>query len=84
MVVIVLWSFNGNAVYIWDVAATAGHTKMVTLSMDFLDPKFWMEMTLWGICLGMLITPSRRFWERSGFGSTLSRGRVGSYDGKNR
>ena len=53
---VVLWSFGGNVATIWQTAADAGHTKMFTLSYDFWTPKFWMEMTLWGILLGMLVS----------------------------
>ena len=56
MVGVVLWSFHGDVATIWRVAADAGHTKMFTLSCDFLDPDFWKEMTLWGIFLGMMVT----------------------------
>ena len=34
--------------HIWQVAADAGHTKMFTWDSNFWDPKFWMEMTVWG------------------------------------
>jgi SSS family transporter len=56
MVGVVLWSFNGDALQIWRVAADAGHTKMFTLSVNILEPSFWKEMTLWGIFLGMVVT----------------------------
>jgi SSS family transporter len=56
MVGMVLWSFHGDAVHIWRVAASAGHTRMFTFSANCFDPQFWMEMTFWGICLGMLIS----------------------------
>jgi sodium-coupled monocarboxylate transporter 8/12 len=55
MVGVVLWSFNGNALEIWRVAADAGHTKMFTFSHDFLTPSFWMEMTVWGLFVGTLV-----------------------------
>ena len=55
MVGVVLWSFHGDVVHIWDVAAKAGHTKLFTLDADFLDPNFWTEMTLWGILLGTMV-----------------------------
>jgi sodium-coupled monocarboxylate transporter 8/12 len=51
----VLWSFHGDVVHIWDVAAKAGHTKLFTFDANFLDPKFWMEMTIWGILLGTMV-----------------------------
>lgn len=53
---VVLWSFRGDVFHIWRVAADAGHTKMLTVSFNFLDPNFWTEMTIWGICLGMLVS----------------------------
>ena len=56
MAAVVLWSFNGDALKIWQVAAEAGHTKMFTFSYNFLDPSFWTEMTVWGIFLGTLVT----------------------------
>jgi SSS family transporter len=52
----VLWSLGGDVVHIWQVAEQAGRTKMFTLSCDVFAPSFWMEMTLWGILLGMLVT----------------------------
>ena len=52
---VVLWSFNGDVLEIWQVAADAGHTKMFTFSFDFLTPSFWMEMTVWGIFVGTLV-----------------------------
>jgi sodium-coupled monocarboxylate transporter 8/12 len=53
---VVLWSFGGNVVTIWQVAADAGHTKMLTASIDVFDAGFWKEMTIWGIFWGMLVT----------------------------
>jgi SSS family transporter len=55
MAVVVLWSFGGNALQIWHVAAEAGHTKMFTWSSDFWNPKFWMEMSVWGLFWGTLV-----------------------------
>jgi solute carrier family 5 (sodium-coupled monocarboxylate transporter), member 8/12 len=51
---VVLWSFHGDVVHIWRVAADAGHTRVFTLSLNLTDPVFWKEMTLWGIVLGFL------------------------------
>ena len=56
MSAVVLWSFHGDILRIWQVAADAGHTKMFTFSADFLDASFWKEMTFWGICLGQVVT----------------------------
>jgi SSS family transporter len=55
MATVVLWSFGGDAAAIWRAAAAAGHTKMFTFSCNVLDPDFWMEMTVWGLVLGMLV-----------------------------
>lgn len=56
MSVIVLLSFHGNVVHIWEVAASAGHTKMFTFSYNFWDAKFWLEMTVLGIVLGLFVS----------------------------
>lgn len=56
MVAVVLWSFGGDVVHIWEVASDAGHTKLLTASMDFWEPGFWMEMTIWGILLGTIVS----------------------------
>ncbi|MEX0642526.1 MAG: sodium/solute symporter [Pirellulales bacterium] len=52
----VLWAFQGDVAHIWNVAAAAGRTKMFTFDSNFLDPKFWMEMTVWGLIWGTLAT----------------------------
>lgn len=52
---VVLWSFHGDALRIWQMAADSGHTKMVTLSSNFLRPSFWQEMTIWGLVWGTLV-----------------------------
>jgi len=51
---IVLMSFHGDVLKIWHVAAEAGHTKLITYHHDFLDAHFWMEMTIWGLFIGLL------------------------------
>lgn len=56
MIGVVLWQFDGNVVQIWKVAQSAGHTKMFTFDCNFLDPQFWLEMTVWGIFLGTLVS----------------------------
>jgi Na+/proline symporter len=53
---VVLWSFGGDAAEIWQAATDAGHTKMFTVSFDFLDARFWMEMNVWGVVLGTMFT----------------------------
>ena len=60
---VVLWSFHGDVLRIWQVAADAGHTKMLTLSCNFLRPSFWKEMTVWGIFPGTAGLPGRRLRE---------------------
>jgi SSS family solute:Na+ symporter len=52
----VLWSFNGDAFRIWQIAAEAGHTKMFDASLNLLNAQFWTEMTVWGIFLGLFIS----------------------------
>jgi SSS family transporter len=56
MAAVVLWAFNGDVAKIWQMNAEAGRTKMITASLNFWDPKFWMEMTIWGIVLGTMIS----------------------------
>ncbi len=56
MTVIVLCSFHGNLSHIWQIAAENGHTKMFTFSYDFWDPRFWLEMTVLGIVLGLFVS----------------------------
>lgn len=56
MAAVVLWSFDGNVVHIWRVASKAGHTKMLTASFNFWDAGFWLEMTVWGIFLGSMVS----------------------------
>jgi SSS family transporter len=50
MLGVVLVAFGGRIGEIWRLAAAGGHTRMVDLS---LDPR--IEVTLWGLLLGMLI-----------------------------
>src|SRR4029078_3704310 len=52
----VLWKFNGDVTYIWQVAADAGHTKLFTFDNNFLDPKFWTELTIWALIWGTMAT----------------------------
>lgn len=56
MAAVVLWTFNGDALRIWHIAAEAGHTKMFTFTCNFWDPKFWQETTFWGILGGLMVT----------------------------
>ena len=53
---VVLWKFGGDAMTIWNVAAANGHTRMFNFDSNFFDPQFWLEMTLWGIFLGTLVS----------------------------
>jgi SSS family transporter len=55
MTAAVLWKFDGDVVYIWQVAADAGHTRMFTFDANIFNPKFWLETTFWGIFWGMLV-----------------------------
>lgn len=50
----VLWSFHGDVMGIWRVAAEAGHTEMLSAPVNFWDRGFWQDMTIWGIVLGLL------------------------------
>ncbi len=56
MMGVVLWSFGGDVLTIWQVAADAGHTQLFTFTCNFLDASFWKEMTVWGIFFGLLVT----------------------------
>jgi sodium-coupled monocarboxylate transporter 8/12 len=56
MTAAVLWEFNGDVAQIWHISAEAGRTKMFTFDSDFFDPKFWLEMTVWGLIWGTLAT----------------------------
>lgn len=52
---VVLWSLNGDVVRIWQVAADAGHTRMLDLSANFWEAGFWREMTIWGLFIGTMV-----------------------------
>jgi SSS family transporter len=56
MAVVMLWTFNGDVLRMWDIAADAGRTKLFTFSFDFWTPQFWKEMTFWGIFAGLMVT----------------------------
>jgi sodium-coupled monocarboxylate transporter 8/12 len=52
----VLWQFNGDVTHIWQVAAENGNTKMFTFDSNILDPKFWVELTVWSVIFGTIAT----------------------------
>ncbi|MBI3852059.1 MAG: sodium/solute symporter [Verrucomicrobia bacterium] len=52
---VILWSFNGDVSHIWRVAAAAGHTTLLTTSINFVAADFWKEMTIWGLFIGTLV-----------------------------
>lgn len=56
MIGVILWHFHGDALHIWNVAAETGHTRLFSFDANFLTPQFWMEMTVWGIFLGLVVS----------------------------
>src|SRR4029078_7823343 len=52
----VLWQFNGDVTHIWQVASEAGHTRLFAFDSNFFDARFWMELTIWALIFGNLVT----------------------------
>jgi solute carrier family 5 (sodium-coupled monocarboxylate transporter), member 8/12 len=56
MIGVVLWQFRGDVVAIWKSAAHGGHTRLFSFDAEFWHARFWTEMTVWGIFLGLLVS----------------------------
>jgi sodium-coupled monocarboxylate transporter 8/12 len=52
---VILWFFHGDFGQIWQAAAAAGHTKILSASFHPGDAASWKEMTIWGLFIGTLL-----------------------------